>query len=161
MSAAFYAQYELNDGKPVASSVPASEHSVMTSWQSEEEAVQNMITQFDGENKVKPREHAYAIKMNLNYQLTNIVNSSFFLQVFSVVMDSYDYSKALKEILPKVAEEHKKNKGIFVIRPDSGDPVECILLAMEEGEKTFGATKNEKGFKVLNGIAALQGDGIK
>ena len=32
MSAAYYAQFELNNGKPVAQSVPATEHSVMTSW---------------------------------------------------------------------------------------------------------------------------------
>ena len=30
----------------MASSIPASEHSVMTSWPSEQEAMQNMIRQF-------------------------------------------------------------------------------------------------------------------
>jgi len=30
MSAAYYVQYHLNNGKPVASSNPATEHSVMT-----------------------------------------------------------------------------------------------------------------------------------
>jgi len=34
MSAAYYAQFGLNEGRPVASSIPATEHSVMTSWPS-------------------------------------------------------------------------------------------------------------------------------
>jgi len=46
MSAAFYAQFSLNNGKPVAQSIPATEHSVMTSWPSEEEAIRNMIKHF-------------------------------------------------------------------------------------------------------------------
>ena len=46
MSAAYYAQFEMNNGKPVAQSIPATEHSVMTSWPSEEEAIHNMIKHF-------------------------------------------------------------------------------------------------------------------
>ena len=33
-------------------------------------------------------------------------------------------------------------------------------MALRAGEKHFGATTNKKGFKVLNGIGAIQGDGI-
>jgi hypothetical protein len=32
LSAAYYAQFALNGGKPVGQSIPATEHSVMTSW---------------------------------------------------------------------------------------------------------------------------------
>jgi hypothetical protein len=39
-------QFELNDGEPVGMSIPATEHSVMTSWPSEREAILNMISQF-------------------------------------------------------------------------------------------------------------------
>jgi nicotinic acid phosphoribosyltransferase len=46
MSAAYYAQFMLNNGKPVGQSIPATEHSVMTSWKTETEAVKNMITHF-------------------------------------------------------------------------------------------------------------------
>ncbi len=41
-------QFELNGGEPVASSIPATEHSVMTAWASEREAIENMITHFGG-----------------------------------------------------------------------------------------------------------------
>jgi nicotinamide phosphoribosyltransferase len=46
MSAAFYAQFHLNNGEPVANSIPATEHSVMTSYKTEREAILNMISKF-------------------------------------------------------------------------------------------------------------------
>jgi nicotinic acid phosphoribosyltransferase len=48
LSAAYYAQFKLNDGKPVGVSIPATEHSVMTAWPTEQEAVENMIKKFGG-----------------------------------------------------------------------------------------------------------------
>jgi len=46
MSAAYHVQYHLNKGVPVASSIPATEHSVMTSWPTEEEAMKNEIEHY-------------------------------------------------------------------------------------------------------------------
>lgn len=46
MSAAYHVQYHLNKGIPVGSSIPATEHSVMTSWPSEEEAMKNEIEHY-------------------------------------------------------------------------------------------------------------------
>jgi nicotinic acid phosphoribosyltransferase len=131
MPACYYAQMYLNNGKPVASSIPATEHSVMTSWPNERLAMENMIDKFGGANAV-----------------------------FAIVMDSYDYNNALTKVLPAVAERHKQKGGTLVLRPDSGDPVECILSALEAGEKNFPTKKNAKGFKVIEGLAAIQGDGI-
>lgn len=131
MSAAHYAQFVLNGGKPVASSIPATEHSVMTAWPTEAAAIRNTIEKFGGDGRT-----------------------------FAVVMDSYDYQNAIFNILPKVAPEMKAKGGVMVLRPDSGDPVEAIIDALKAGEAAFGATVNSKGFKVLNGVAAIQGDGI-
>jgi hypothetical protein len=39
-------QFHLNGGRPVAQSVPATEHSVMTSWPNERAAIENMIDNF-------------------------------------------------------------------------------------------------------------------
>ena len=68
-------------------------------------------------------------------------------------MDSYDYAHALDEILPSVAK--KKNdrgeNGYMVLRPDSGDPIEAVLMALAAAEKVFGSTVNSKGFKVIKG----------
>ncbi len=52
MSACFYAQYHLNNGKPVATSIPATEHSVMTSFENERLAMEHMCKEFGGENKI-------------------------------------------------------------------------------------------------------------
>jgi nicotinic acid phosphoribosyltransferase len=68
--------------------------------------------------------------------------------VFAIVMDSYDYDNALTKVLPAVAAAHKKKGGTMVLRPDSGDPVECILSALKAGEANFNTRKNMKGFKV-------------
>lgn len=103
----------------------------MTSWPSEAAAIRNMIQKFGGDGRI-----------------------------FACVMDSYDYNNALFHILPRVAAEMKKKGGVMVLRPDSGDPVEAILEALKAGEEAFGADVNDKGFKVLRGVAAIQGDGI-
>ena len=39
-------QFHLNGGHPVAMSIPATEHSVMTSWRTEQAAMENMVEQF-------------------------------------------------------------------------------------------------------------------
>ncbi|KAJ2548277.1 hypothetical protein EV175_004892 [Coemansia sp. RSA 1933] len=46
MSAAYYVQYELNGGHPVATSIPATEHSVMTAHRSDLQAVLSVIDSF-------------------------------------------------------------------------------------------------------------------
>eukprot|EP01116_Phalansterium_solitarium_P000234 TRINITY_DN10136_c0_g1_i1.p1 TRINITY_DN10136_c0_g1~~TRINITY_DN10136_c0_g1_i1.p1 ORF type:complete len:514 (-),score=192.35 TRINITY_DN10136_c0_g1_i1:227-1768(-) len=129
LSACFYVQFHLNNGKPVGTSVPATEHSVMTAWRTEREAIVNMLDKFGG-------------------------------GVFATVMDSYDYKNALDNVVPSVKAQKVAKGGLWLFRPDSGDPVEAVLMALRAGDKTFGHTVNSKGFKVLNGVAAIQGDGI-
>jgi len=48
----------------------------------------------------------------------------------------------------------------MVLRPDSGDPTEAVMLGLTHSEQIFGSTVNSKGFRVINKIAVLQGDGI-
>jgi nicotinamide phosphoribosyltransferase len=131
MSAAYYAQYHLNEGKPVAESIPATEHSVMTSWANESKAIRNMIERFGGEGKA-----------------------------FACVMDSYDYTNALTKILPAIITQKTEKGGLMVLRPDSGEPDQVVLEALTAAEKVVGATKNKKGFKLLNGLSVIQGDGV-
>jgi nicotinamide phosphoribosyltransferase len=51
--------------------------------------------------------------------------------VCACVMDSYDYTKALESILPTVAKLKVDKGGFLVLRPDSGDPVEVVLQALQ------------------------------
>lgn len=129
MSASFYAQFKLNGGRPVGSSIPATEHSVMTAWPTEAAAMENMVDNFG-------------------------------TGIYACVMDSYDYAKALSEVLPSVAAKKKAKGGYLVLRPDSGDPTEAVLMALEAAEKVFGSVVNSKGFKVIPGCGVIQGDGI-
>ncbi len=39
-------QFVLNHGKPVGTSIPATEHSVMTAWPAERDAIERMIDEF-------------------------------------------------------------------------------------------------------------------
>ncbi|KAG2448213.1 hypothetical protein HYH02_006798 [Chlamydomonas schloesseri] len=70
------------------------------------------------------------------------------------------YACALSEVLPSVAVHKLSKGGYLVLRPDSGDPTEAVLMALAAAEKVFGATRNAKGFKVIPGCGVIQGDGI-
>lgn len=129
MSAAYYAQFHLNGGRPVAQSIPATEHSVMTAWPTEQMAIENMIENFG-------------------------------TGTFACVMDSYDYTKALGEILPVVAQKQIGKGGYMVLRPDSGDPTDAVLMGLVAAEKVFGADVNKLGYKVIRGCGVIQADGI-
>lgn len=41
-----HTQFHLNGGRPVATSIPATEHSVMTAWPTEAAAISNMVEHF-------------------------------------------------------------------------------------------------------------------
>lgn len=129
MSACYYAQFKLNEGRPIAQSIPATEHSVMTSWPSEKDAILNMVNKFGA-------------------------------GTFACVMDSYDYTHALNEVLPQIKEAKEAKGGFMVLRPDSGDPVEAVLEGLHAAEKVFGVTVNQKGYKVTKNVGVIQGDGI-
>merc|ERR1712110_484989 len=52
-------------------------------------------------------------------------------------------------------------KGTLVVRPDSGDPKTVVVQSCEKLGEAFGATKNDKGYLVLNDkVRLIQGDGI-
>ncbi|WP_444895919.1 nicotinate phosphoribosyltransferase [Microbulbifer sp. SSSA005] len=116
-------------------SIPAAEHSTMTSWGREQEAkaYENMLTQFSGDNRL-----------------------------VAVVSDSYDLWSAIENIWGgELKERVENNGGTLVIRPDSGDPVDIVTQTIERLMRIFGATINSKGFRVLpDFIRVIQGDGI-
>jgi hypothetical protein len=46
-------------------------------------------------------------------------------------MDSFDYSNALEKVLPSIAKQKVDQGGFMVLRPDSGDPVEAVLMGLK------------------------------
>lgn len=68
--------------------------------------------------------------------------------------------QALAEVLPSVAAKKVAKGGFMILRPDSGDPLEAVLAALQAAERVFGADVNKKGYKVPKGCGVIQGDGI-
>jgi len=117
-----------------AFSIPAAEHSTVTSWgkEHEVEAYRNMVNTF-----AKPGA------------------------TFAVVSDSYDLKYAINvhwgETLRKQVEE---SGATLVVRPDSGEPAAMVRLAVRALDAKFGSELNSKGYKVLKHVRVMQGDGI-
>lgn len=115
-------------------SIPAAEHSTITSWgrDGEVDAYENMLRQF-----AKPGS------------------------VLAVVSDSYDIYNAVENLWgDKLRQKVIDSGATLVIRPDSGDPVEVNLRLVSRLAQKFGYTTNSKGFKVLNHVRLIQGDGV-
>jgi nicotinamide phosphoribosyltransferase len=115
-------------------SIPAAEHSTITSWgrAGELNAYSNMVTQFG-----KPGG------------------------LVAVVSDSYNIYEACKMWSTGALKQQVIDSGAtVVIRPDSGDPVEVMPKMIQILSEGFGYTTNDKGFKVLNNVRMIWGDGI-
>ena len=93
--------------------------------------------------------------------------------LFSVVSDTWDFWKVVTEYLPALKDIIMSRDGKFVVRPDSGNPVDIVAGTKEKGETpeekglveylwdTFGGIVNDKGYKVLDQhIGAIYGDSI-
>lgn len=89
----------------------------------------------------------------------NYVNTTAGAPLAAMVIDSYDQDEAIRKI-GKLKDKIIKSGTTYVLRPDSGDPVIQSLKACQVAEEEFGAVVNGKGFKVLNNVRVIYGDGI-
>jgi nicotinamide phosphoribosyltransferase len=116
-------------------SIPAAEHSTMTSWGREREqaAYENMLDAFEGEGRI-----------------------------VAVVSDSYDLDAAVNDIWGgSLKAKVQTRKGTLVVRPDSGDPIETPLRTVKALWEKFGGTINSRGYRVLDPhVRVIQGDGM-
>jgi nicotinamide phosphoribosyltransferase len=114
-------------------SVPAMEHSTVTSWGREHEV------------------DSYRNMVKKNGKPGGIV---------SAVSDSYDIFEACKLWGTDLKQDIIDSGATLVVRPDSGDPADVVHKCLKILDKYFGHTVNAKGFRVLNNVRVLQGDGI-
>ena len=114
-------------------SVPAAEHSTITSW---------------GESR-----EADAFRQILKNYPSGLV---------SVVSDSWDIQRACRDIWGKeLKTDVLERDGVVVVRPDSGEPISTILMCLNTLGDAFGYTVNDRGYKTLNDkVRLIQGDGI-
>jgi nicotinamide phosphoribosyltransferase len=81
-------------------------------------------------------------------------------QLFAAVSDSYNIYEACALWGTKLKPDVLESGAILVVRPDSGEPSEVVLNCVRILEKYFGSVTNAKGFRVLNNVRVIQGDGI-
>ncbi|MCC7633097.1 nicotinate phosphoribosyltransferase [Stenotrophomonas rhizophila] len=115
-------------------SIPAAEHSTITSWgrDNEVEAYRNMLARFATPGAL-----------------------------VAVVSDSYDIFHAITRHWGTTLRQQVIDSGAtVVIRPDSGDPVAVVLQCLQLLDDAFGHVVNGKGYKVLNHVRVIQGDGV-
>lgn len=83
--------------------------------------------------------------------------------IISVVSDSYNIYDFCKMISTdsEIKEKILSRDGCFVVRPDSGEPVEVVSKVMDILWNNFGGSFTDKHYKLLNShIRVIQGDGI-
>lgn len=121
--------------EPMAAfSVAAMEHATVTSWgeRGETQAYANFLRQFGNPD-----------------------------MLISAVSDSYNIYHAVEHIWGEQLRQQVLDSGAtLVVRPDSGDPPVVVLRVLQLLEDKFGVTVNSKGYKVLNNVRVIQGDGI-
>jgi nicotinamide phosphoribosyltransferase len=128
------AAMEYYDADVCGFSIPAMEHSTVTSWGRPNEA------------------RAYANMLKLYAKPGALV---------AFVSDSYDIYNACDRIWGQELKQQVIDSGaIVVVRPDSGNPSEVVVECLRILDKHFGHTVNSKGYRILNNVRIIQGDGI-
>lgn len=124
---------EYYDTDVCAFSIPAMEHATVTSWGKEHEvdAFRNMLKHY-----AKPGA------------------------LLACVSDSYDIFAACHAWGTVLKEQVVQSGATLVVRPDSGDPADTVARCAAILDQHFGHTVNAKGYKVLNHVRLIQGDGI-
>jgi len=114
-------------------SVPASEHSTITSWGREHEvdAFRNMLEKY-------PQG------------------------ILTCVSDSYDILNACEQYWgTELKDLVERRDGFVVVRPDSGKLPDIVIQVLETLESRFGSTKTNTGHRLLPPcVRVIQGDGI-
>ena len=186
MSASFYSQFHLNNGVTTGVSIPASEHSVMTSYAFEKDAMVHIMKQF-GTN-------VFAMVMD-SYDYVNSLSTVFpaalkeYLESLPPKSQSGGKSKRGRKqrggvedfVAPTIAlgsdsnwsplyKEFKGHENIpanfkVVFRPDSGNPYLAVVQGLEAGLRIFGINALSHAvagfwYIVTDHSAVIQGDGI-
>lgn len=130
---ALLAARKFYDADMVGFSIPAMEHSTVTSWgrEGEEASYRNMVKQYGKKGAL-----------------------------FACVSDSYNIYDACKMWGTVLKDDVIASGATLVVRPDSGIPHVIVLEVIRILDQYYGSTLNTKGYRVLNNVRVMQGDGI-
>lgn len=82
------------------------------------------------------------------------------LPIVSIVIDGYDTMEAASLICNELNQEVRDCGAKVVFRPDSGDMMEIVPQLLRMQEKAFGFTRTPAGYKKINCVGIIQGDGV-
>jgi len=119
------------DEPMAAFSVPATEHSVTTSWGSANELD------------------------SIEYIIDKMPENG----ILSMVADTWNVFEFVEKAA-KFQERIRNKGGTLVIRPDSGEMRDVLPKVLNDARRLFGGRENNKGYDVLADVKILQGDGI-
>jgi nicotinamide phosphoribosyltransferase len=80
--------------------------------------------------------------------------------IISIVLDGYDVYREAETCCTVLKNEIIESKVKVVFRPDSGDMMVVVPKILHMQENAFGYTINSKGFKKINNVGIIQGDGV-
>ena len=80
--------------------------------------------------------------------------------IISIVSDGYSIRDLVERYCTTLKDEILEAGIALVIRPDSGDPAEIVVSILNRVAEAYGYVVNSKGYKVLNVVRVLQGDGM-
>ena len=118
-----------------AYSVPASEHTIQTSFGSTAE-------------------------QQVEYLRTMIQTFGKPGAILSIVIDGYHTFREAAALCTILKDEIIASGAKVVFRPDSGDPMEIVPKLLQMQAEAFGYEVNERGYKKINYVGVIQGDGV-
>lgn len=80
--------------------------------------------------------------------------------IVSIVLDTYNVYREAEMICTDFKDRIVESGAKIVFRPDSGDPMEVIPRILKLQAATFGYDINSKGFKKIRNVGIIQGDGV-
>lgn len=89
--------------------------------------------------------------------LANAVEGS----ILSIVIDGKDMWRAAEQLCTgDIRQAIIDSKAKIVFRPDSGDMLEVVPRLLKLQEAAFGSTPNHKGYRKINHVGIIYGDGV-
>ncbi len=144
MSASYYSQYVYNSGKPIATTVPASEHSVMTSYKKEVDAMVNLFVKFGG-NVIEN----VTVKVNDGTKDYYILDGDMQSPI-SIVMDSYNYENSLLKIFPAAVKKfiQLRKLGHAVVPNLVSQAIQNVIKKNTGGSQKGGLIEPQEVYKI-------------
>lgn len=158
--------YAANDAQFIpAFSIPATEHSVTTSWGPENEYAffENILNHYGSKPRINGQRNAVSVVIDTydQDQALAIWGTNFGQPLTLEYIDGRGKTIVVEKPQGGLKKRLRESNMKLVARPDSGDPVTNVVHVLNLLGELFGYTMNDKGFKMLpDYVGVIQGDSI-